>query len=85
MGVVPNIVELVDVLGCTQGSLLMKYLGLPLAAKSKEESIWNPIIEMVERRLAGWKWLYLSLGGEVTLVKSMLSNLPTYSSLFFLS
>ena len=32
----------------------------------------------MERRLAGWKRLYLSKGGRVTLIKSTLSNLPTY-------
>ncbi len=32
----------------------------------------------VERRLAGWKRLYLSKGGKVTLIKSTLSNIPTY-------
>ena len=33
---------------------------------------------MVERRLAGWKILYPSKGGRLTLIKSTLSNLPTY-------
>ena len=56
----------------------MKYLGLPLGAKFKDKSIWNPILEKMERRLEGWKRLYLSEGGRVTLIKSTLSNLPTY-------
>ena len=56
----------------------MKYLGLPLGAKFKDKTIWNPILEKMERRLAGWKRLYLSKGGRVTLIKSTLSNLPTY-------
>ena len=56
----------------------MKYLGLPLGAKFKDKTIWNPILEKTERRLAGWKRLYLSKGGRVTLIKSTLSNLPTY-------
>ena len=56
----------------------MKYLGLLLGAKFKDKSIWNPILEKMERRLAGWKRLYLSKGGRVTLIKSTLSNLPTY-------
>ena len=41
----------------------MKYLGIPLGAKWKDRVVWNPIIEKVERRLAGWKKLYLSKGG----------------------
>lgn len=54
VGVVPNIVDMVDVLECKRGSLPMKYLGLPLGANVRDRSIWNPIIEKVERRLAGW-------------------------------
>ena len=64
MGVVPNFEMLGDALGCKQGSLPMKYLGLPLGAKWKDRAVWNPIIEKVEKRLAGWKRLYLSKGGE---------------------
>ena len=78
MGVVPNFEMLVDALGCKQGSHPMKYLGLPLGAKRKDRAVWNPIIEKVERRLAGWKRLYLSKGGRLALIKSTLSNLPTY-------
>jgi hypothetical protein len=32
----------------------------------------------MEWRLAGWKKIYLSKGGRLTLIKSTLSNLPTY-------
>ena len=55
VGVVPNIADVVDVLGCKQDSFLMKYLGLPLGANVKDSSIWNPIIEKMERRLVGCK------------------------------
>ena len=78
MGEVPFFEELVGILGCHTASLPMKYLGLPLGATYKETSIWNPIIERMEKRLAGWKRLYLSKGGKVTLIKSTLSSLPTY-------
>ena len=69
---------LLNVLGYKQGSLPMKYLGLPLGANFKDKTIWNPIPEKMERKLAGWKHLYLSKGGRVTLIKSTLSNLPIY-------
>lgn len=36
------------------------------------------IIEKMEHRLAGWKRLYLSRGGRITLIKSTISNFPTY-------
>ena len=78
VGAVHNMDLLVVVLGCKQGSLPMKYLGLPLGAKFKDKSIWNPILKKMERKLASWKKLYLSKGGRVTLIKSTLFNLPTY-------
>ena len=56
----------------------MMYLGMPLEASNKSPSIWNPILEKMERKLAGWKKLYLSKGGRLTLLKSTLSSLPTY-------
>ena len=51
---------MVDVLGFNQGSFPMKYLGLLLGGNVGDSSIYNPIIEKMERRLAGWKRLYLS-------------------------
>ena len=51
------------VLCCKVGSLLMIYLGKPHRAHYKGLSIWNPIIEKMERRLSGWKYLYMLKGG----------------------
>ena len=50
---VHNLEALVGLLGCGQSSLPLKYLGLPLGAKFKDLSVWNPILERMERRLAG--------------------------------
>ena len=43
----------------------MKYLGLPLGAKFKAKEVWNEVLEKMERRLAGWKRLYLQRGVDV--------------------
>jgi hypothetical protein len=78
MGDVPIIDDLADTLGCSTSCLPMNYLGLPLGAKFKAQSIWNGVLEKMEKRLAGWKRMYLSKGGRLTLIKSTLSNIPTY-------
>ena len=54
-----------------------------MGAFFEDKTIWNPILEKMERRLAGWKRLYLSKGGKVTLIKNTLSSLPMYFLLLF--
>jgi hypothetical protein len=78
VGDVPNLSTLADIMQCRIASLPMTYLGMPLGSSFKSKDIWNPILEKMERRLAGWKSLYLSKGGRLTLLKSTLSSLPTY-------
>ena len=78
VGEVANITALADFLCCQVGSLPMTYLGAPLGSPFKALSIWNPILEKIEHKLAGWKRCYLSRGGRLTLLKSTLASFPTY-------
>ena len=78
VGIVHDLDSLAAILGCKTVQLPMSYLGLPLGANFKSKSIWNPILEKMERKLSGWQRMYLSKGGRVTLIKSTLSSLPTY-------
>ena len=78
VGQVPHVNELAGVLGCKVAALPLSYLGLPLGATFKQKSVWNNVVEKIEKRLAGWKRTYLSKGSRLTLLKSTLSNLPTY-------
>jgi hypothetical protein len=75
---IEDVEGLANLLGCQVASLLMTYLGLLLGASYKSTSIWNGVIEKMERRLAGWKRMYLSKGARLTLINSTLSNIPTY-------
>jgi hypothetical protein len=75
VGLVDNMDDLADILGCGVSSLPLKYLGLPLGAPFKVKSSWDEVVGKIERRLASWKRLYLSKGGRVTLIKNTLSNL----------
>ena len=78
IGEVPNVHVLVEILGCRIRSSPINYLGMPLGASHKSPSVWNPILEKIEHKLAGWKKMYLSKGGRLTLLKSTLSSLSTY-------
>jgi hypothetical protein len=84
IGEVGDVESFAHILSCRIGSLPMTYLGLPLGASFKSHSIWNGVIEKVERKLASWKKLYLSKGGRVTLIHSTLSSIPTYYLSLFL-
>jgi hypothetical protein len=78
IGNVDNVAELAFILGCGTSSLPLKYLGMPLGARHKAASTWDDIVVNMERCLASWQRLYLSKDARVTLIKSTLSNLPTY-------
>ncbi|XP_050277959.1 uncharacterized protein LOC126719454 [Quercus robur] len=69
IGEVNNVHALAKILGCRIGTLPRTYLGMLLGASHKSLIIWNPILEKIKRKLAGWKKLYLSKGGRLTLLK----------------
>jgi hypothetical protein len=54
VGNVPNLNSLAAIMGCKTIQLPMTYLGLPPGANFKSKSIWDPILEKMERKLAGW-------------------------------
>lgn len=74
----PNISDFAGILGCMVGSFLATYLGLPLCRGNSPKSVWNTVVERIEKKLSTWKANYLSIGGRVTQILSALSNLPIY-------
>ena len=58
VGEVNNLDSLDNILHCKVGSLPMKYLGLPLGTLFKTTSIWNPILEKMEKKLSGSVSIY---------------------------
>ena len=83
VGEVNNLDALANILHCRVGSLPIKYLGMLLGSSFKTASIWNPILEKMEKKLSGWKRLDLSKGARLMLLKSTLLSLPTYFLSFF--
>ena len=78
IGPVANLEGLASELGCKIGSLPTTYLGLPLGAKHKAQSVRDSVEERFRKRLASWKLQYISKGGRATLIRSSLSSLPIY-------
>ena len=62
---VSNLYDLAGILQCRVDNLPMNNLGMPLGAQFKATSIWNPILEKMEKKLLSLKQLYLSYQREV--------------------
>uniref|UniRef100_A0A803PW65 Uncharacterized protein n=1 Tax=Cannabis sativa TaxID=3483 RepID=A0A803PW65_CANSA len=58
--------------------LFISYLGMPLGGSPRKETFWEPVLDKCAKRLDGWKCSFLSRGGRLTLIQSVLSSLPIY-------
>uniref|UniRef100_A0A803PZS1 Reverse transcriptase domain-containing protein n=1 Tax=Cannabis sativa TaxID=3483 RepID=A0A803PZS1_CANSA len=67
-----------EVIGCKVGTWPMTYLGMPLGGSPRKDIFWEPVLDKCAKRLDGWKCSFLSRGGRLTLIQSVLSSLPIY-------
>lgn len=72
-----------SIFNCGEESYPIWYLGIPIRPGRSKRSDWLPLIERVEKRLAGWKGISLSLGGHLTQVNSVLSTILIYLTSFY--
>jgi hypothetical protein len=63
--------------------LSINYLDVPLHWKKLNTNHWEFLISKIEKKLQGWKEKLLSLGGKVTLIKSVLCAIPLYWTAIF--
>ncbi|KAJ0788215.1 putative RNA-directed DNA polymerase [Helianthus annuus] len=79
IGVPASDVEvLAAAVGCKVDKIPFVYLGIPVGANMNRVASWRPVFEVVEKRLSLWKAKVLSIGGRVTLIKSVLECIPNY-------
>ncbi|GJW21128.1 nuclear pore complex protein NUP93A [Tanacetum coccineum] len=62
-------------IGC---STPFTYLGVKVGASTSKCSSWEEILDKISSRLSKWKIKTLSIGGRLTLIKSVLTSLPLY-------
>ncbi|KAL0294832.1 UNVERIFIED_CONTAM: hypothetical protein Sangu_3209800 [Sesamum angustifolium] len=70
--------QILEYLGFHEGSLPIRYLGIPLTSSRLTIADCRPLIDKVDARLAGWNNQNLSYAGRLQLIKSVLSTLNTY-------
>ncbi|XP_058760640.1 uncharacterized protein LOC131633987 [Vicia villosa] len=68
---------------CKVDKFPFKFLGFIVGGNQRNINFWNPVISSLKAKLAGWKGKLLSIGGRVTLLNSVVSNIPSYQLSFY--
>ncbi|GAU42324.1 hypothetical protein TSUD_25500 [Trifolium subterraneum] len=69
-------------LHCRVGSLPFMYLGLPVGENPRKDITWKPLLDTLAKRLNDWQNKYVSLGGRVILLNSVLNSIPIFLPIF---
>jgi hypothetical protein len=65
------------------GSIPFMYLGLPVGANARKLSTWEPVLKQISAKLNSWGNKYISLGGRIVLLNSVLNSIPIFYLSFF--
>ncbi|GKB60930.1 hypothetical protein Tco_0917116, partial [Tanacetum coccineum] len=65
-------------IGCMALKMSFKYLGSKVGDCMSRINSWNDVIETMVARLPRWKLKTISIGGRLTLLKSVLGSTPIY-------
>jgi hypothetical protein len=65
-------------LNCRVHSIPFKYLGLPIGANLRHASMWEPLLVSLRKRLGAWGNRYVSLGGRIVLLNSVLNAIHIF-------
>ena len=71
------------VLGIQKEGGIGKYLGLPEHFGRKKRDIFSSIVDRIKQKASGWSNRHLSPAGKMTMLKSVLSPIPSHSMTCF--
>ncbi|GJW97936.1 RNA-directed DNA polymerase, eukaryota [Tanacetum coccineum] len=75
--------DMASSLGCTIMENKFRYLGVMVGAGMTRHKAWDDVILKLQSRLSKWKAKTLSIGGRLTLLKSVLGASPLYNMSIF--
>ncbi|GJR31837.1 hypothetical protein Tco_1108069 [Tanacetum coccineum] len=70
--------EAAEKLGCLILRTPFTYLGTKVGDNMNRVLAWQEVIDKVKNRLSNWKMKALSIGGRLTLLKSVLGSIPLF-------
>jgi hypothetical protein len=65
-------------LKCKHGVVPFMYLGLPVGANPRRKATWEPLIDHLRKRLRSWGNRYVSFGGLIVFLNSVINAIPIF-------
>lgn len=76
---------LAEAVGIAQGSLPVRYLGVPLSSKKMKKPDFQPLLDKINARFNSWTVRHLSFAGRFQLIQAVIySTISFWASIFIL-
>ncbi|XP_058741454.1 uncharacterized protein LOC131613833 [Vicia villosa] len=72
-------------ISCKREEKEFSFLGICIGSNPIRIKFWSPLVENIRKRFRTWKGRWLSFGGRITLLKSVLGSLPIFTLSFYLA
>lgn len=76
--------ELANRVGVSQGSLPVRYMGVPLSSRKMKKADFQPLFDKLSTRFSSWTVKHLSYAGRLILVKTVIYPIITFWASVFL-
>ncbi|GJX29545.1 RNA-directed DNA polymerase, eukaryota, reverse transcriptase zinc-binding domain protein [Tanacetum coccineum] len=73
-----DVQHMAESFGCLGNNLPFTYLGVKVGANMLRLNSWSDVVKKMSNKLSTWKAKTLSVGGRLTLLKSVLGAIPIY-------
>lgn len=69
--------------GCELGNLPFSYVGIPIHHRKLSNKEWNCTEDRFDKKLSCWKGKFMSYGGRLILINSVLTSMSMFLLSFF--